>query len=131
MYSLHRQSEYDYASQYYFQATQHWSDYPLAQFRLGQMYIHKNEVEKAIRCFEGVLASYPDNYESLKVESYLFVMIEKILGSLYSQTNKEKAYANLKRACELNGDDLEAWIELAQLSESNPQEALNGKLHFY
>ena len=65
--SYHVKGEYDQAFQYYFQSVSLWPEYPLAQYRLGQMYIFKKEPEKALGCFENVLSACPDNYETLKV----------------------------------------------------------------
>ena len=51
---------------------------------------------------------YPDNYETLK-----------ILGSLYAQSDKEERREQAKKmfqnVTEIEPDDLEAWIEYAQL----------------
>lgn len=114
--SYHVLGEYDNAFKYYFQATHNWPEYTLAQFGLGQLHLHKEEFTKAIQSFELVLRYFPDNFETLRV-----------LGSLYFKLNKkDKAYTYIKRATELRPDDVETWIELAQLYEDNYKEALEG-----
>eukprot|EP00027_Filamoeba_sp_ATCC50430_P019560 CAMPEP_0168540906 /NCGR_PEP_ID=MMETSP0413-20121227/529_1 /TAXON_ID=136452 /ORGANISM="Filamoeba nolandi, Strain NC-AS-23-1" /LENGTH=835 /DNA_ID=CAMNT_0008570677 /DNA_START=98 /DNA_END=2605 /DNA_ORIENTATION=+ len=113
--TFHSKGDFESAFQYYFQAIHHWEDFPLAQYGIGQMYIHKKEYEKAISAFEKVLTAYPENYETLRM-----------LGSLYAQTNrKPKAYQYFKKVTELQPADVEAWIELAQLVENNYQQALD------
>lgn len=56
----------------------------------------------------------------------------KILGSLYassnSQTKRDMAKMHLKKVTEQYPDDVEAWIELAQILEQND---LMGSLHAY
>lgn len=53
-----------------------------------------------------------------------------MLGSLYALTNKkERAYNHLKRVTELHPEDVEAWIELAQLVENNYEQALKGNFN--
>ena len=70
----HKDGNFQSAYSNYLKAVQKWPDFVLAQFGLGQMYIHRKEYSKAINCFETVLKRYPDNQDSLK-----------ILGSLYAQ----------------------------------------------
>ena len=99
------------AFQYYYQATQFASSsFILPQFGLGQMYIYRGDTENAAQCFEKVLKVQPGNYETMK-----------ILGSLYanstSTTKKDTAKAHLKKVTEQFPDDVEAWIELAQILE--------------
>ncbi|CAF0862823.1 unnamed protein product [Brachionus calyciflorus] len=111
--SYHIQGDYDQAFQYYYQATQfNSSSFILPFFGLGQMYLHRNDPENAALCFEKVLKSNPNNYEAMK-----------ILGSIYSGSKepekKELAKQNFKKVTELCPDDVEAWIEYAQLLESN------------
>eukprot|EP01114_Cavostelium_apophysatum_P004221 TRINITY_DN1439_c0_g2_i1.p1 TRINITY_DN1439_c0_g2~~TRINITY_DN1439_c0_g2_i1.p1 ORF type:complete len:1096 (-),score=375.65 TRINITY_DN1439_c0_g2_i1:61-3174(-) len=117
--AYHARGDYDNAFQYYYQSSQHWADFPLTQFRLGQMYLYKLETEKAVTCFEHVLTTDPNNYESLK-----------ILGSLYlSSGRKERAYNFLKRVTDLHPEDVDAWIELAQIIETtNYSDALTAYL---
>ena len=76
------------------------------------MYIYKQDPENAALCFERVLKSCPGNYEAMK-----------ILGSIYSGSKdpekKELAKQNFKKVTELCPEDVEAWIELAQMLEPN------------
>lgn len=111
--SYHIQGDLDQAFQYYYQSTQFNSNsFILPFYGLGQMYLYKNDPENAALCFEKVLKSHPENYESMK-----------ILASIYSNQNKdqekrEQAKKYFQKVTELIPDDVEAWIELAQLQES-------------
>lgn len=73
------------------------------------------------QCFEKVLKVQPGNYETMK-----------ILGSLYansnSQTKRDTAKNHLKKVTEQFPEDVEAWIELAQILEQND---LQGSLAAY
>ncbi|ETE62950.1 RNA polymerase-associated protein CTR9-like protein [Ophiophagus hannah] len=109
--SFHVQEDYDQAFQYYYQATQFASSsFVLPFFGLGQMYIYRGDKENASQCFEKVLKAYPNNYETMK-----------ILGSLYAasedQDKRDIAKGHLKKVTEQYPDDVEAWIELAQILE--------------
>ncbi len=118
--AFHVQNDYDQAFQYYYQATQFASpNFVLPHFGLGQMYINRGDTENAAQCFEKVLKAQPGNYETMK-----------ILGSLYAQSDNEEkrnvARNHLKKVTEQFSDDVEAWIELAQILEQNdPQGSLN------
>jgi RNA polymerase-associated protein CTR9 len=63
-------------------------------------------------CFEKVLKCEPDNYETMK-----------ILGSLYanssSQSKRDLAKEYLKKVTQRQPEDVEAWIELAQILEQS------------
>uniref|UniRef100_A0A8C0KT72 RNA polymerase-associated protein CTR9 homolog n=1 Tax=Canis lupus dingo TaxID=286419 RepID=A0A8C0KT72_CANLU len=115
-------SNYDQAFQYYYQATQFASSsFVLPFFGLGQMYIYRGDKENASQCFEKVLKAYPNNYETMK-----------ILGSLYAasedQEKRDIAKGHLKKVTEQYPDDVEAWIELAQILE---QTDIQGALSAY
>lgn len=85
------------------------------------MYIQRGDAENAAQCFEKVLKAQPGNYETMK-----------ILGSLYansnSQSKRDIAKTHLKKVTEQFPDDVEAWIELAQILEQND---LQGSLAAY
>ncbi|XP_031442861.1 RNA polymerase-associated protein CTR9 homolog, partial [Clupea harengus] len=120
--SFHVQEDYDQAFQYYYQATQFASaTFVLPFFGLGQMYIYRRDKENAAQCFEKVLKAYPNNYETMK-----------ILGSLYAtsddQEKRDIAKGHLKKVTEQYPDDVEAWIELAQILE---QTDIQGALSAY
>lgn len=120
--AFHVQGDYDQAFQYYYQATQFAApNFVLPHFGLGQMYIYREDTENAAQCFEKVLKAQPGNYETMK-----------ILGSLYasspSQTKRDIAKAHLKKVTEQFPDDVEAWIELAQILE---QSSIQGALQAY
>ena len=80
------------------------------------MYIYRGDAENAAQCFEKVLKVQPGNYETMK-----------ILGSLYStstsQSKRDIAKNHLKKVTEQFPDDVEAWIELAQILEQNDLQA--------
>jgi RNA polymerase-associated protein CTR9 len=117
--SFHIQGDYDQAFQYYYQSTQFAGvSFVLPNFGLGQMYIYRGDTENAAQCFEKVLKQEPDNYETMK-----------ILGSLYanstSQSKRDIAKDYLKKVTAREPDDVEAWIELAQiLEQTDLQESL-------
>jgi len=120
--AFHVQGDYDQAFQYYYQATQFASsNFVLPHFGLGQMYVYRGDTENAALCFERVLKAQPGNYETMK-----------ILGSLYaastSQSKRDIAKTHLKKVTEQFPDDVEAWIELAQILE---QTDLHGSLNAY
>ena len=118
--AFHKQQDYGQAFQYYYQATQFSSpNFILPHFGLGQMYIYRGDVENAAQCFEKVLKAQPANYETMK-----------ILGSLYAASESEDkrniARGHLRKVVEQTPDDVEAWIELAQILEStDPPASLN------
>lgn len=120
--AFHVQGDYDQAFQYYYQATQFAPPvFVLPHFGLGQMYIYRGDAENAAQCFEKVLKAQPGNYETMK-----------ILGSLYanssSQSKRDIAKNHLRKVTEQFPDDVEAWIELAQILE---QSDLNAALNAY
>ncbi|MEQ2180740.1 protein required for normal CLN1 and CLN2 G1 cyclin expression [Goodea atripinnis] len=117
-----KKEDYDQAFQYYYQATQFASStFVLPFFGLGQMYVYRRDKENAAQCFEKVLKAYPNNYETMK-----------ILGSLYAtsddQEKRDIAKGHLKKVTEQYPDDVEAWIELAQILE---QTDIQGALSAY
>ncbi|KAL5964577.1 hypothetical protein TSMEX_007696 [Taenia solium] len=121
--ALHVEGNYDKAFQYYYLATQFASpNFLLPFYGLGQMYLHRNDLEHAAIAFEKVLKAYPNNYETLK-----------ILGSLYAQSNKldkrTQAKQLFKQVTESQPDDVEAWIEYAQLLENDTSGALSAYLN--
>mmetsp|Transcript_7346 Transcript_7346/g.31200 ORF Transcript_7346/g.31200 Transcript_7346/m.31200 type:complete len:1115 (+) Transcript_7346:42-3386(+) len=109
------QEDYDAAFDFYTRAIQHWPSFPLAQFGLAQMCLHKGNTAKATKLLQHVLKQYPDNYEAMKM-----------LASLYVGTsNEELSRQFLNRITEQYPTDWESWIELGQLLEkANPTEAL-------
>ncbi|CAG5134684.1 unnamed protein product [Candidula unifasciata] len=120
--AFHVQEDYDQAFQYYYQSTQFAPvNFVLPFFGLGQMYIFRGDNENAAQCFEKVLKAQPGNYETMK-----------ILGSLYAnhpdQEKREIARSHMKKVTEQFPDDVEAWIELAQIME---QTDVQGALSAY
>lgn len=84
-------------------------------------FFNKLKHSQAAQCFEKVLKAQPGNYETMK-----------ILGSLYansnSQSKRDIAKTHLKKVTEQFPDDVEAWIEYAQILEQND---LQGSLQAY
>ncbi|KAK0417353.1 hypothetical protein QR680_012959 [Steinernema hermaphroditum] len=101
---FHSQGDFDKAFRFYYQATQFASP------------------SFAISCFEKVLKAFPNNYETLK-----------IIGSLYAhhpspkpgenEQRRAKAIECLRKVVDLTPDDIEAYIDLAQLQEQNDPNA--------
>uniref|UniRef100_A0A2P2I017 RNA polymerase-associated protein CTR9 homolog n=1 Tax=Hirondellea gigas TaxID=1518452 RepID=A0A2P2I017_9CRUS len=121
--AFHVQEDYSQAFQYYYQATQYASpNFVLPHYGLGQMYINRGDTENAAQCFEKVLKAQPGNYETMK-----------ILGSLYaaspSPPKRELAKQHLKKVTEHCPEDVEAWIELAQILEGSDQTAALAAYH--
>lgn len=111
--AYHKKQDYDNAFEYYYKATTFGgAQFYLAHYGLGQMYIHRKEFESAIQSFESVHRTKPDNHETLK-----------ILSSLYARSNnqgkKDLALSYLKKVVENKPEDVEAWVELACLTEQN------------
>ncbi|XP_017492305.1 PREDICTED: RNA polymerase-associated protein CTR9 homolog, partial [Rhagoletis zephyria] len=120
--AYHIQENYNQAFQYYYQSTQFAApSFVLPFYGLGQMYIFRGDLENAAVCFDRVLKFYPNNYETMK-----------ILGSIYAQSadpaKRGMARDYLKKVTEAHPDDVEAWIELAQILE---QFDLQGALNSY
>jgi len=117
--AYHAEEQFDQAFQYYYQATQFASqNFILPHFGLGQMYIYRKDLENAAQCFEKVLKAEPNNYETMK-----------ILGSLYATSDSEDkravARTHLKKVTDQTPDDVEAWIDLAQiLEQTDPVQSL-------
>eukprot|EP01080_Neovahlkampfia_damariscottae_P000686 gene686-8938_t len=106
----HHQQMYEQSFNYYSQVSnQYWPDFTLGHFTLGQMYIQRDEIEKAISEFQKVAKAYPENFET-----------QKILGSLYGKKlNIKKALTHLKNANLLNKEDEEVLIEIGELDKSD------------
>ncbi|VVC34791.1 Tetratricopeptide repeat,Tetratricopeptide repeat-containing domain,Sel1-like [Cinara cedri] len=119
---FHVQADNQKAFQYYYQATQFASTtFVLPHYGLGQMYIHGGDMENAVQCFEKVLRAQPNNYESMKILSSLY-------ASSNNQQKREIAKSHLMKITERFPEDIEAWIELAQILE---QSDLCGSLSAY
>lgn len=121
--AFHVQDDYQQAFQYYYQANQYAApNFVLPHYGLGQMYINRGDTENAAQCFEKVLKAQPGNYETMK-----------ILGSLYasspSQSKRDLAKQHLKKVTEQYAEDVEAWIELAQILEGSDLKASLAAYH--
>jgi hypothetical protein len=109
------------------------------------------EKDKATHCFEQVLKTFPDNYETLKVPTPLSTSWALFLANIFfhrfwglcmpAQTARPKRSSRFvpsldaglllseiqtKRVTELRPDDSDAWVELGHLLESDTAQALEG-----
>ena len=87
------------------------------------MYVYRGDTENASQCFEKVLKAQSGNYETMK-----------ILGSLYANSDNEEkreiAKNHLRKVTEQFPEDVEAWIELAQiLEQTDLQQSLTVSEH--
>lgn len=110
---FHVQEDHEQAFQYYYQSTQFAPpNYVLPHFGLGQMYIARNNLKEAAEHFEKVLKVAPNNNETIK-----------ILGCIYAQQadaddkKRESARSYLKKVTDQSPDDVEAWLQYAQILE--------------
>ncbi|CDW58199.1 RNA polymerase associated protein CTR9 [Trichuris trichiura] len=117
--ALHDQGELIQAYQFYYQSTLFDKpNYVLPYYGLGQVYIMRGEMEKAIVCFEKVIDQQPDSFEAMKV-----------LGSLYAASDKKerksKAKEYLAKVVEMFPDDVNALIEYASVLQEKETDVPN------
>ena len=89
----HHQQMFDQAFNYYNQVTsQYWPDFSLGHFTLGQMYIQRNEIDKAITEFLKVAKSYPENFETQKVDvrRSIFSTLLRLVCSYWSRGKEQE-----------------------------------------
>merc|ERR1712088_23488 len=115
--AFHAQEEHTQAFQYYYKSTLCAPpSFVLPHFGLGQHYIYQGDTENAAQCFERVLKAQPNNYETMR-----------ILGALYANSDNEEkreiAKSHLKKVTDHFKDDVEAWVELAQILAQNDLQA--------
>ena len=121
--AFHAKEEHTQAFQYYYKSTLCApSNFVLPHFGLGQQYIYQGDTENAAQCFERVLKAQPGNYETMR-----------ILGALYANSDNEEkreiAKSHLKKVTDHFNDDVEAWVELAQiLAQTDWQASLNANM---
>ncbi|VDN08031.1 unnamed protein product [Thelazia callipaeda] len=123
--SFHQRGNFEKAFQHYYQSTQFASsNFVLPYFGLGQMYIYREDYDNAVQCFEKVLKSCPANYDTLKILGSLYAHYE--LGNQKERDERrKKAREILKKVVEMCPDDVEALIDIAQLTENcDPQGSL-------
>ncbi|TKR78211.1 hypothetical protein L596_019056 [Steinernema carpocapsae] len=119
----HCQGDFDKAFRFYYQATQFASQsFVLPYYGLGQVYIHRDDLDNAIMCFERVLKAFPNNYETLKIMGSLYAHHPSLKAGETEQRHA-KATECLKKVIEISPDDIEAYIDLAQLQEQNSPDA--------
>ncbi|KAF2076983.1 hypothetical protein CYY_001692 [Polysphondylium violaceum] len=113
--AYHAMEKWKEALQYYHQAVLKCKDFYLAQYGLGQTYLHNGDFDKAIACFELVLEKQPNNYETLQVLGVLYK------HSSHSSKDTEKIKRVVKKATELNPTEPSNWIELGQILETTSE----------
>lgn len=115
----HLKKNYNEAFSWYNKAIQINSKNLDAQFGLGQIYLYMQNLNEAEKCFE---ACRIDQETSNSFE------INKYLAYIYARTKKketDKTIEMFKKALEVKKDDIDCFIELAQLLEfKKPQESL-------
>lgn len=115
------------------------------------MYVYRRDKDNAAQCFEKVLKAYPNNYETMKILGSLYAtsddqekrdiakvrMVYRLilwLVKMFKVSLKEMLkhvfapQGHLKKVTEQYPDDVEAWIELAQILE---QTDIQGALSAY
>ncbi|KAJ3191334.1 hypothetical protein HK101_007862 [Irineochytrium annulatum] len=125
----HMEGKYREALEYYRQAVEGNKSSPIHQYGLGQCYIFQGDFDKAIECFENVLKTEPENFESLKPETRTKAMecFKKLRGLFSAVRGGTDSKADEDVALI---DEPEIQQELAQLYESvNPKIALAGRLY--
>ncbi|KAM3723175.1 RNA polymerase-associated protein [Dirofilaria immitis] len=123
--SFHQRGNFEKAFQHYYQSTQFaTTNFVLPYFGLGQMYIYREDYDNAIQCFEKVLKGCPTNYDTLKILGSLYAHSEPANQKERSERRK-KAREIFRKVVEMCPDDVEALIDLAQLTENcDPQGSL-------
>ncbi|UMM24638.1 hypothetical protein L5515_004773 [Caenorhabditis briggsae] len=114
----HTQGQYDGAYKYYYQARQaNNQEHTLAHYGLGQMYIHRNEIEEAIKCFEVVHQRLPHNTDTMKILGSLYAHVQ-LADPARTNEARQKGRDVLAKYLNIEAEDCEACIDLAQLLES-------------
>ena len=103
------------------------------------MYIYRGDTENAAQCFERVLKAQSGNYETMKILGSLYASSSSPSKRDIARTHLKKVNAihtfffskllhNILQVTEQFPDDVEAWIELAQILE---QQDLQSSLSAY
>ena len=103
--NLQSKLDFDGAYTSFYKSITLWPEYTLSQHGLTQMYIHKNEHDKAIKYANFILKDYPNNIDALKY-----------LATLYKRTKLELSIEYLDLVTQQNPLEWESWIELGYLS---------------
>ncbi|KAJ3237868.1 protein required for normal CLN1 and CLN2 G1 cyclin expression [Chytriomyces hyalinus] len=136
--SLHSREKYKEATEMYLKAATLNPSSVVYQYGLGQMYIISGENQKAIDCFDKVLAKDPDNIEALKKAASVCSEDPKLMTKCLEYFGKLKllmkklAGDGKKEADDEEGisSDPVLQVELARIYEGlNPSIALKGYLN--
>ncbi|KAI9331952.1 hypothetical protein BDR26DRAFT_869739 [Obelidium mucronatum] len=135
--SFHSQGNYPSAFEMYSKAASLNSTSISYQYGLGQMYIHQGEFQKALDCFEKVLAKDEENLEALKKVASLCSEHPKLheksllyFGKLQALIKKFNGEETSKADHAGLFPDPVMQVELAKIYESsNPNLALKGYLN--
>ncbi|GAU93275.1 hypothetical protein RvY_05241-2 [Ramazzottius varieornatus] len=109
---FHDQNEFSSAAVYY-EAAVHWmGDHnSLALFGLGQAHIYKNQFQKAVCCFQQLLATHPENADVLRLLGFTHFRLN-------STAEARRSLEEFLRASPGDGDVL---LVLAQVCERDDQ----------
>ncbi|CAI2348402.1 unnamed protein product [Caenorhabditis sp. 36 PRJEB53466] len=121
----HISGQYEQAYKMYYQARQaNNGEHTLAHYGLGQMLIHKNEIDEAIKCFEVVHSRLPNNTDTMKILGSLYAHVQLNDQTMMNEA-RQKGRDVLTKYLAIHSDDYEASIDLAQLLEaSDPKKSL-------
>ena len=111
----HLMNNYETAFKYYYRITSRlWPEYIPARFGLGQLYIQRNDIDKAIEEFEYILKVEPENLET-----------NEILGNLYAKRREsKKALKHFKKVLNRDSNDLDALLRIGEHERFNIKQAL-------
>jgi len=117
--SYHATGNYEAAFSHYYRIVMHlWPDFVLGRFGLGQMYLQRNDIDKAMGEFQRVLKMEPDNFET-----------NKILGALSAEKGKfDQALSYYQKAHSINPNDEQVLVEISKFEHHSPQVALDALL---
>ncbi|KAJ3248148.1 protein required for normal CLN1 and CLN2 G1 cyclin expression [Chytriomyces hyalinus] len=136
--SLHSREKYKEATEMYLKAATLNPSSVVYQYGLGQMYINSGENQKAVDCFDKVLAKDPDNIEALKKAASVCSEDPKLMTKCLEYFGKLKLLMKkLAGDVKKEVDDEEGispdpvlQVELARIYEGlNPSIALKGYLN--
>ncbi|CAF3361322.1 unnamed protein product [Rotaria socialis] len=109
--AYHAERDYEEAFRYYYQATHLAPEkFVLPLFGLGQMYLQREDTANASDCFEKILKIHPNDHESMKI-------VASIYAESSDQDKRDKAREYLKKVTQHDPNDIDSWIQLAEILE--------------
>lgn len=114
--AYHHKKDYDSAFKYYYRIVSRlWPEYTLARYGLGQLYIQRNEIDKAVEEFEQILKVDPENLET-----------NLALGNLYARKrDSKKSLAYLKKVLKKDPENINALLRIGEHERHQIQLALD------